>query len=176
MVTWVTARDCHTYHTVPWCIWSQRDFFNPYPISLQIHHHSSQTSNLQYLVFAYTTPTWKFYFGSMTVTVWATNTSSINSTTLKLSDEGNLILTAANSNTSSDGTILWQSFDDMTNTYIQGMHMGINTKTGARQVITSWRSPDDPAPGNTILLYCTTYLQVVTKIYQLFCKYKCCVA
>ncbi|KAJ3705157.1 hypothetical protein LUZ61_008862 [Rhynchospora tenuis] len=28
------------------------------------------------------------------------------------------------------------------------MHLGINMKTGARQICTSWRSPDDPAPGN----------------------------
>ncbi|KAJ4745347.1 Serine/threonine-protein kinase [Rhynchospora pubera] len=82
------------------------------------------------------------------VTIWATNTSSLKSTTLTLSDEGNLILNATNSDASGDSKVLWQSFDHMIDTFIQGMHVGINTKTGERQILTSWRSPDDPAPGN----------------------------
>ncbi|KAJ3705159.1 hypothetical protein LUZ61_008864 [Rhynchospora tenuis] len=40
----------------------------------------------------------------------------------------------------------------MTDTFIQGMHVGINTKTGERQLLTSWSSPDDPAPGNTTII------------------------
>ncbi|KAJ1700770.1 hypothetical protein LUZ63_000549 [Rhynchospora breviuscula] len=31
------------------------------------------------------------------------------------------------------------------------MHLGINMKTGACQICISWRSPDDPAPGNFLL-------------------------
>ncbi|KAJ4794584.1 Serine/threonine-protein kinase [Rhynchospora pubera] len=53
----------------------------------------------------------------MTVTIWSTNTSSLNTTMLQLSDEGNLILQA------SQNRILWQSFDQPENTFIQGMHM-----------------------------------------------------
>lgn len=92
------------------------------------------------------------YFVFMTVTIWTTNTSSINSTTLKLSKEGNLILSVASSDASAADTVLWKSFDHMTDTYIQGMRMGINTRTSARQVVTSWRSPNDPAPGNTTVM------------------------
>ncbi|KAJ4794620.1 Serine/threonine-protein kinase [Rhynchospora pubera] len=76
------------------------------------------------------------------VTVWSTNTSSLNMTTLQLSNEGNLVLQSI------QNSILWQSFDHPGSTFIQGMHMGINIKTGARQLYTCWRSPDDPAPGN----------------------------
>ncbi|KAJ4765723.1 Serine/threonine-protein kinase [Rhynchospora pubera] len=78
----------------------------------------------------------------MTVTIWSTNTSSLNTTMLQLSDEGNLILQA------SQNRVLWQSFDQPENTFIQGMHMGINTRTGARQLYTCWRRADDPTPGN----------------------------
>ncbi|KAJ4818460.1 Serine/threonine-protein kinase [Rhynchospora pubera] len=78
----------------------------------------------------------------MAVTIWSTNSSSLNMTTLQLSNEGNLVLQA------SQNSILWQSFDHPGSTFIQGMHMGINIKTGARQLYTCWRSPDDPAPGN----------------------------
>ncbi|KAJ4813331.1 Serine/threonine-protein kinase [Rhynchospora pubera] len=85
------------------------------------------------------------------VTIWTTNTSSLKSTTLTLLDEGNLILSAANSDGSGDRKALWQSFDHMTDTFIPGMHLGINTKTGERQLLTSWRSFNDPAPGNFIM-------------------------
>ncbi|KAJ3670309.1 hypothetical protein LUZ60_010633 [Juncus effusus] len=77
------------------------------------------------------------------VSIWSTpaTSSSINST-LQLSNDGNLMLTDESANT------LWQSFDHLTDTFIQGMHLGFDTKTGKSQVISSWRSPDDPAPGN----------------------------
>jgi D-mannose binding lectin len=103
----------------------------------------------------------------MAVTIWTTNTSSVNSTSLKLSNEGNLILSVPSDN-SAGYKVLWQSFEHMTDTFIQGMRMGINTKTGTRQLVTSWQSPDDPAPGN-ITFMCRT-LAVMFKRHQFYQK------
>ncbi|KAJ4765755.1 Serine/threonine-protein kinase [Rhynchospora pubera] len=92
-------------------------------------------------------------------TIWVANRESpipaSSSAILVLTDAGNLELISqgatGNGNLvlqASQNSILWQSFDHPGSTFIQGMHMGINIKTGARQLYTCWRSPDDPAPGN----------------------------
>ncbi|CAN1161130.1 G-type lectin S-receptor-like serine/threonine-protein kinase At4g03230 [Linum perenne] len=55
---------------------------------------------------------------------------------LRLSDSGNLILTG------NESSILWQSFDHPTDTFLSGMKMvpGLN--------LTSWTGPSNPYPGN----------------------------
>ncbi|RWR88176.1 G-type lectin S-receptor-like serine/threonine-protein kinase [Cinnamomum micranthum f. kanehirae] len=78
------------------------------------------------------------------ITLWSTNVSSstmanVSSATLK--DDGNLVLT------DDHGVILWESFDYPTNTYLPGMKMGLNLRTGFKQILTSWKSADDAAPG-----------------------------
>ena len=71
--------------------------------------------------------------------LWSANTgrssTSFNRTTVKLLDSGNLVL-------NSSETILWQSFDHPTDTFLPGM------KLNAGMILTSWKSQDDPAPGD----------------------------
>ncbi|KAL9234126.1 hypothetical protein vseg_009030 [Gypsophila vaccaria] len=81
--------------------------------------------------------------------VWSTNVSisaasnDINSTSLRLLNSGNLVLS------SGDGkTVLWQSFDHVTDTFLPGMKLGIDKKTGLARFLSSWSSTDDPSPGN----------------------------
>ncbi|KAG9454360.1 hypothetical protein H6P81_007264 [Aristolochia fimbriata] len=74
--------------------------------------------------------------------VWSTNSSSAGNSTAVLQDTGNFVLRAE------DGGILWQSFDYPTDTYIPGMKLSFNLKTRKNQELISWRSQDDPAPGN----------------------------
>ena len=59
-----------------------------------------------------------------------------------LDNNGNFILQ------SSEGIILWQSFDYPTDTLLPGMNLRITHKTHALQRLISWRSPQDPSPGN----------------------------
>lgn len=76
--------------------------------------------------------------------IWSTNLSAHSSTstsTAKLLDSGNLVLTAK-------GTTVWQSFDFPTDTLIPGMKLGWNFKTGTNHKLTSLKSVDDPAPGD----------------------------
>jgi hypothetical protein len=72
-------------------------------------------------------------------TLWSTNTggssTSFHMTTVKLLDSGNLVLIRSE-------TILWQSFDHPTDTFLPGM------KLNAGMNLTSWKSQDDPAPGD----------------------------
>ncbi|KAK9085000.1 hypothetical protein Sjap_025411 [Stephania japonica] len=82
--------------------------------------------------------------------VWSTNISSaishnINSSTLfyMLLDSGNLALYDENR-----GDFLWQSFDYPTDTFLPGMKIGWNWKSGLDWSFTSWKSPEDPSTGN----------------------------
>ncbi|KAK9714807.1 hypothetical protein RND81_06G121800 [Saponaria officinalis] len=81
--------------------------------------------------------------------VWSTNTSvpassnDINSTSLKLLNSGNLVLTSENGK-----TVVWQSFDHVTDTFLPGMKLGIDKKTGLTSTLTSWSATDDPSLGN----------------------------
>ncbi|KAK3219345.1 hypothetical protein Dsin_013315 [Dipteronia sinensis] len=73
--------------------------------------------------------------------LWSTNVSvPAQSSAAKLLDSGNLVLVAKE-------TIIWQSFDYPTNTILPGMKFGWNRKTGLNHILTSWKSIDDPTPG-----------------------------
>ncbi|GAA0161014.1 transmembrane signal receptor [Lithospermum erythrorhizon] len=45
------------------------------------------------------------------------------------------------------GTLVWQSFDHPSHAMIPGMKLGWNSKTGLHLNLTSWKSSDDPSPG-----------------------------
>ncbi|URE09342.1 S-locus lectin protein kinase family protein [Musa troglodytarum] len=74
----------------------------------------------------------------------ASNTGSTNLTSATLLDSGNLVLKQWNS--SQDEQPLWQSFDHPTDTFIPGMKLGLDGKRN--RLLTSWRSSDDPGPGD----------------------------
>ncbi|RWR88113.1 G-type lectin S-receptor-like serine/threonine-protein kinase [Cinnamomum micranthum f. kanehirae] len=54
-----------------------------------------------------------------------------------MSEEGNV-----------NKNLLWQSFDDPSDSFILRMEISVNLRTKEKKVVTSWRSEDDPAPGN----------------------------
>ncbi|KAE8075802.1 hypothetical protein FH972_014490 [Carpinus fangiana] len=71
---------------------------------------------------------------------WSTDrgrNSSYTNRILKLQDPGNLVLTDPSNN-----TVIWQSFDNPTDTFLLGMKMDAN------MVLTSWKSSDDPGLGH----------------------------
>lgn len=74
---------------------------------------------------------------------WSTNleTSLSMYRTAKLMDNGNLVV-SHEENGNLSGRILWQSFDNPTDTFLPGMKMDENL------VLASWKSYDDPEPGN----------------------------
>nr|TKW06785.1 hypothetical protein SEVIR_7G263400v2 [Setaria viridis] len=77
-------------------------------------------------------------------TAWSSNTTGTSASTVaQLLDSGNLVVRE----NSSGGRVLWQSFDDPSNTMLAGMKFGKNLKTGAEWSLTSWRSANDPATG-----------------------------
>ncbi|GAB2298751.1 hypothetical protein Dimus_032827 [Dionaea muscipula] len=63
-----------------------------------------------------------------------------------LSDTGDLTLRDYLS-----GGILWESFQQPCDVFLEDMLIGINTKTGQERYLSSWRSKDDPSPGNFTL-------------------------
>ncbi|KAH9803128.1 G-type lectin S-receptor-like serine/threonine-protein kinase [Citrus sinensis] len=80
--------------------------------------------------------------------VWSANLSKEVQTpvVLQLLDSGNLVLRGERDGSSE--TYLWQSFDYPSNTLLPRMKLGWDLKTGLERRITSWKSPDDPSPGN----------------------------
>ncbi|KAM2367941.1 hypothetical protein ACFXTH_045564 [Malus domestica] len=83
-------------------------------------------------------------FSSSKAIVWSTNLTSSSSATACLLDTGNLVLRAESSNSSEP---LWQSFDHPTHTWLPGGRIRFNTVTKQTQILTSWKSSEDPAPG-----------------------------
>ncbi|KAM0936466.1 putative protein kinase RLK-Pelle-DLSV family [Dioscorea sansibarensis] len=75
--------------------------------------------------------------------LWSSNVTSLSSniSTATLSYTGNFVL-------NNSGSTVWQSFDHPTDTYLPGMKVGLDLRTNENQLITSWKSKDDPAPGN----------------------------
>nr|KJB13484.1 hypothetical protein B456_002G078000 [Gossypium raimondii] len=55
---------------------------------------------------------------------------------------GNLVVRDEKSNT------LWQSFDFPCNTFLPGMRLGYENRNGKNWSYVSWKSDDDPSPGN----------------------------
>ncbi|KAI3509930.1 hypothetical protein L1887_25455 [Cichorium endivia] len=81
-------------------------------------------------------------FNNISGMVWSSNTQSSQYATAKLLDSGNLVV--MDKNLEND---LWQSFDYPTDTYIPGMKYGRDFLTGKEWFISSWKSSQDPAPG-----------------------------
>ncbi|GMN49722.1 hypothetical protein TIFTF001_018877 [Ficus carica] len=96
--------------------------------------------------------------------IWSANvsvSSSSTSNTAKLLDIGNLVL-LQNDNRTGQSTVMWQSFDYPTNTYLPFLKLGLNRKSGLDRFITSWKSDDNPGIGNsTYRMDLTGYPQLV---------------
>ncbi|XP_009771750.1 G-type lectin S-receptor-like serine/threonine-protein kinase At2g19130 [Nicotiana tabacum] len=77
--------------------------------------------------------------------IWSTNISSSksNSVVAVLRDDGNLILRDGSNSTPP----LWQSFDIPGNTWLPGSKLSYNKITKRKQLLTSWKSLEDPSPG-----------------------------
>lgn len=79
------------------------------------------------------------------LTVWSTNSTNRASSPMVavLLDTGNLVI-RQQSNASS---VLWQSFDDITDTWLPGNKISLNKVTGVLERLISWKNLGDPAPG-----------------------------
>ncbi|KAL1289333.1 hypothetical protein AAHE18_20G049800 [Arachis hypogaea] len=78
--------------------------------------------------------------------LWSTNVSNIaspNTTSAQLLTTGNLVL-----QDNATGTILWQSFQHPTDTFLQSMKISANRISGKKVKLTSWRTPHDPSTGD----------------------------
>lgn len=84
-------------------------------------------------------------FNESKIPIWFTNVNSTSSHVVKavLLDDGNLVLEDG----SGSSKPLWESFDDLTDTLLPGSRIGYYKKTQKKRILTSWRSPEDPAPG-----------------------------
>ncbi|KAL3503341.1 hypothetical protein ACH5RR_037790 [Cinchona calisaya] len=79
-------------------------------------------------------------------TMWSSNSStSVSNPVLQLLETGNLVVKDANQN--DPEMFLWQSFDYPTDTSLPGMKLGHNFVTGLEVYLSSWKSPEDPSPG-----------------------------
>ncbi|KAK2977067.1 hypothetical protein RJ640_017591 [Escallonia rubra] len=83
-------------------------------------------------------------FDGFKTPIWSTNSTFrfLNATegTVVLLDTGNLVL-------SDEFNVVWQSFDYPTDTFLPGGKLGWDKTTNRSQVLTSWRSSDDPSSG-----------------------------
>ncbi|KAH0697200.1 hypothetical protein KY289_014682 [Solanum tuberosum] len=67
----------------------------------------------------------------------------MKNSTAQLLDTGNLVL-----KDSSNGRVIWESFQYPTDSFLQLMRMGIYNSTNTASLLKSWRSPDDPSVGS----------------------------
>ncbi|XP_023752654.1 G-type lectin S-receptor-like serine/threonine-protein kinase At4g27290 isoform X1 [Lactuca sativa] len=90
-------------------------------------------------------------------TIWSSSSSSSSSSShiskkpalnpvLQLLDSGNLVI--RDENDQNPENFHWQSFDHPVDTLLPGMKLGINFKTGLETYLSSWKTSDDPSPGD----------------------------
>ncbi|KAK7312922.1 hypothetical protein VNO77_37177 [Canavalia gladiata] len=77
--------------------------------------------------------------------VWVTNATSAENPVAELLDSGNLVIREAKAKAEE---YLWQSFDYPSDTFLPGMKLGWNLRTGLERRITSWKSLEDPSQGD----------------------------
>ncbi|KAG9160005.1 hypothetical protein Leryth_005746 [Lithospermum erythrorhizon] len=82
--------------------------------------------------------------------IWSSENQipATSSPVVKLLDTGNLVV--QNDSDTHSGTYIWQSFDYPGNTRLPGMLMGENIENGQEIQVTSWKSVDDPSPGDFV--------------------------
>ncbi|KAM3757935.1 hypothetical protein ACB098_01G004400 [Castanea mollissima] len=81
-----------------------------------------------------------------TTVAWSANsTKKAWNPIVQLLDSGNLVLTEEKEE--NPEKYLWQSFDYPSDTWLPGMKIGWDLKTGLERRLSAWKSPDDPSPG-----------------------------
>ncbi|KAI3441584.1 EF-hand domain-containing protein [Psidium guajava] len=81
------------------------------------------------------------------IVIWSSNLSRVQRNPVaQLLDTGNLVLREA-TDLNSD-VYSWQSFDHPSDTLLPGMKLGWDLKIGLERRLTSWKSMDDPSPGD----------------------------
>ncbi|KAL2524564.1 Receptor-like serine/threonine-protein kinase SD1-8 [Abeliophyllum distichum] len=81
------------------------------------------------------------------VLIWSTNVNSTTSSSAvaTLGDNGNLVLRDGSEPRTSEG--FWQSFYNPTDTFLPGGKLAYDKRTKTKQLLTSWKNSEDPAPG-----------------------------
>ncbi|CAL2253387.1 unnamed protein product [Prunus armeniaca] len=78
--------------------------------------------------------------------VWSSNSSTTAGNPVsQLLDSGNLVV--KDGNETNPDKFLWQSFDYPCDTFLPEMKLGWDLVTGLDRYVSSWRSTEDPAPG-----------------------------
>ncbi|RDX88692.1 Receptor-like serine/threonine-protein kinase SD1-8, partial [Mucuna pruriens] len=83
--------------------------------------------------------------------VWSANSTEkpqAVSPIVQLLDSGNLVV--RDDKDTDPENYLWQSFDYPCDTFLPGMKIGWNLKTGLNRRLTAWKNWDDPSPGDFI--------------------------
>ncbi|KAM0042763.1 putative protein kinase RLK-Pelle-DLSV family [Helianthus debilis subsp. tardiflorus] len=86
--------------------------------------------------------------------IWSSNSSASGTNinpVAQLLDTGNLVIKIGNK--INNYTVIWQSFDYPGDTSLPGMKLGKNFITGRETYLSSWRSTDDPSPGDYTLMF-----------------------
>ncbi|KAJ4876946.1 G-type lectin S-receptor-like serine/threonine-protein kinase [Raphanus sativus] len=73
--------------------------------------------------------------------VWSTGLNSTSAHEAVLLDDGNLVLR------DDSGSVLWQSFDHLSDTWLPGAKIRYDKRTKKSQRLTSWKNSEDPSPG-----------------------------
>ncbi|XP_076887168.1 G-type lectin S-receptor-like serine/threonine-protein kinase At4g27290 [Bidens hawaiensis] len=73
--------------------------------------------------------------------IWSSNITTSGNTTARLLDNGNLVVI------DQQEKVLWQSFDYPTDTLLPGMKLGRDYTRSKKWYLSSWKSSQDPAPG-----------------------------
>ncbi|CAI0467904.1 unnamed protein product [Linum tenue] len=85
--------------------------------------------------------------------IWSSNATArveSNDTVALLAVTGNLIL-SQNDTVGDVDRAFWQSFANPTDTYLPNMRVLVDAAVGENHAFSSWRSADDPSPGNFTL-------------------------
>ncbi|KAK9052011.1 hypothetical protein SSX86_028639 [Deinandra increscens subsp. villosa] len=79
------------------------------------------------------------------IPIWSTNitTTSLNSARAVLLEDGNLVLIDGSKSVEP----VWQSFDHPVHTWLPGAKLAYDNRTKKSQLLTSWRSNEDPGVG-----------------------------
>ncbi|KAL2496234.1 G-type lectin S-receptor-like serine/threonine-protein kinase [Forsythia ovata] len=95
--------------------------------------------------------------------LWSSNTSTVaRNPILQLLDSGNLVLREATDDNPEN--FLFQSFDYLSDTTLPSTNFGWNYVTGRENYLSSWKTNEDPSPGNfTFHLDPTGYPQGIVK-------------